>query len=533
MKEIIKRTALAFVLSLGIFVRTLSINTINSSAAELTTYDYTVAYDIAEPNASKYTYTSYTYHLQTEAPLYAFIWGERIYTDGTPDKIEYGLVMVDDMYADDEVYELYSANTSGGVVRFNASTKETEHIPITQSNAIQFNRFNLNTFKEFVTNAANYGSEYAGSWSFGASGISTIAGEYRHYFTEEELAQICWTVPLFSNSEELINYLETGDDSGQINKPGPDFTAPHDFSKDLIYQDIPLPELSRLGYNGFVVENIGEYYMDVIMETRLYGVKHVPVEYDNKYIGNTPVTDAFEWGTTADTAWTYKRHYYNLDAHVPISSANLSSNSAVYIDEIYGVDNYSVFEADFKAWSSEYPESKNLPDYSWTKTGAKLNYSLHYVYDANDNAPPRVTNNGMAETIYYVRFFDKDMRTGQWVKYSYRCGPYDVETETIPGNVVTEIIDGGIITDTGTGVITKDTTIGVTDINGYISYPTPNTYSTEYTLTGFVQTLELFANALTRVPAFVNNMFGFLPWWSQGLLGLAVGAAVVMRFLGR
>lgn len=46
-------------------------------------------------------------------------------------------------------------------------------------------------------------------------------------------------------------------------------------------------------------------------------------------------------------------------------------------------------------------------------------------------------------------------------------------------------------------------------------------------------TVANFASGLDGVPSLINSLFAFLPEWVLGLIGLSIGALVVLRFLGR
>ena len=52
-------------------------------------------------------------------------------------------------------------------------------------------------------------------------------------------------------------------------------------------------------------------------------------------------------------------------------------------------------------------------------------------------------------------------------------------------------------------------------------------------LSSFSETLKKFADVSSGVSGMFVSIFSFLPWWSTAILGFAIVAVVILRFVGR
>lgn len=324
----------------------------------------------------------------------------------------------------------------------------------------------------------------------------------------------------FPSFDDLVYYLKTGDSKNQINRF---MTDAHNFSNDTVDASIPLPEVSNVSHNGFTVENIGSYYVDIIMESRLYGVKHEVIENAIEFSGN--------YNCVPDFNWVYDSHYYNICDSVDVAY----NKGTINIKEDYGVDNVGNLLDSFRAWSAEYPSTNKLPDYSWTKIGVwqKEYISNHVLNIESDvSVEQQLFNSGQAETAYYIRFVTENEVTGQWIHCVYRDGYATVNNGAV--NTGTTIV-GSTDIDANGNIIIKDQVQGTVDDEGNISYvPSINTgVDSGAALAGFTETVQQFGNAVGSLTGFIGNIFGFLPWWCAALIGLGIAVVIILRVVGR
>lgn len=356
------------------------------------------------------------------------------------------------------------------------------------------------------------------------------------YMDSDELIsdEFIYYIPMYSSRDAAINGILTGSEDGLLNKdPWECSKDKHNFKSDTIDTTIPLPIISNVSHEGFTIDNIEgtEYFVDVLVENRLFGVKH----YQKPDVNNTVDMDVFSksWDCIPDTSWEYATDYFNICASTDVAI----NHSVINLQNDYSVDNVGSLVSHFAQWSIDYPKRKNLPDYKWTMMSSladSLYESKHTLQAVSDiSSEQQLYNSGQASTSYYVRFYTKDNRTGQWVRYTYRDGYgtiYNgmIEDGTISSGVVDISPDGN--------VIVKDEVNGNVSEDGSIYYPVnDNTTATNFdsSLNGFMETLSGFSGVLGMFGGFMTSMFGWLPWWCSALIGAALVAVVVLRFLGR
>ena len=266
------------------------------------------------------------------------------------------------------------------------------------------------------------------------------------------------------------------------------------------------------------------------MESNLYGV-----QFEKQHIG-MGVSDT--WGFAPDDDWIYQSFYYNMVD----SSDVLIDSDVVNIKELYGHDNLANLINAFKVYGEEYPKANTLPSYTWLKAGYNTQYVANHVYKADSELTDaeQLKKSGQAMTSYYVRYVDTDGSTGRWVKYSFQ----DAYGTINNGMVYEGSVDVGVVEpDVNGNPVVRDEVSGSVDYenDGEISYTPPESSLTptvpegelDDSLESFNDVLDHFADSTSTVSNFVSSMFGFLPSWSLSLLGLALGAVVMLRFLGR
>ncbi len=331
-------------------------------------------------------------------------------------------------------------------------------------------------------------------------------GSHFSYFRDYNV-----TFPVFGSKKALIDFLETGDESGWINKSDVDYSVKHDFSKDVYDPNIPVPELSNLSYHGFSVSNIDGYYLDLIVDYSLLGVKIV-----HAGLGS--------YMPVEDEDWKYTSHYYNFTL-----DNRAISQDVVDINNIYGVDIEHDLIEDFKQWSLDYPKYQALPSYSFFKSGSGINtaYNMIHVYSASssfsDLKQLRDSQQGLVS--YYVRFYDIDGNCGQWMRYTYNSN-YEIYSDVVTiGSVKSDsqgnpVVDNEIkgSQDKESGELTYNSNyvgIDISDVNSYFSY--------------IRMIFNNISSSLDSFGSLVTACFGFLP---QEVVGLIIFGIVLMVFVG-
>lgn len=316
--------------------------------------------------------------------------------------------------------------------------------------------------------------------------------------------------PVFSDSAALVRFLESGDQSGWVNKPDVDYSVKHDFSKDVYDPNIPVPELSNLSYNGFSITNIDGYYLDLIVDYSLLGVK-----LEHMGLGS--------YMPVVDNDWKYTSHYYNFTL-----DNRAFSNSLLDINNIYVVDIEHDLIEDFKQWSLEYPKYQDLPTYSFFKGGSatRTAYNMSHVYGTmsySDLKQLRESRQGLV--TYYVRFYDVNGNYGQWMRYTYQSNVEILPDAITIGSVKSDsqgnpIVDNEIkgSQDKESGDLTYNSEyigIDISDVNNYFSY---------------IRTIfNSISSSLDSFGSLIAACFGFLP---QEVVGLIIFGIVLMVFVG-
>lgn len=348
------------------------------------------------------------------------------------------------------------------------------------------------------------------SYSFSGSDVENTS----MFFWSD--GNVSTNVPLFNSYDDVVQFILTGNNENQLNKPQYDLSIEHDFNSDIWTPDIPVPELSQISHTGFTLDNWTEdYYVDIIVKNHLSRVR---IMQNASGGGSVP--------TVVDTEPWYSEHYWNFTLHDV-----LTNRSVVDINDIYGVDIQSALIEDFKNWSSDYPTIKDIQGYSWTLIGQADDYLAKYVYKPDNGMSDveQLKNSGQAQTEYYVRYVTLDGKYGQWAHYRLRDYSYNGQGERIEvGRVTTGTVD-----NTGKP---SSTITGTTDTNGNIDYTpiiTTPSINTDVDFSEFLYLLETSTSVLQQFPLFISQLFLFLPWWVNALIGCAIAMCILLRIVGR
>lgn len=307
-----------------------------------------------------------------------------------------------------------------------------------------------------------------------------------------------------------------------------DYSYKHIFSSDKYSTDIPAPELSAVSHNGFTLLNNSDnqYYVDIILESSFYGVKMEK--------------DAGTWLPVVDTDWVYNKHYYNFADTSQIAI----NNDVVYIPNLYSVNPENELITDFKNWSSDYPTYSKLPTMSFLKRGtpARVKYEDQFLYKENSKYTDseQIRFSHQAESVFYVRYYNKSMVYGPWVRYKFR----DAESVEVPGgNLGGAIIDvgqvdvdedGNVKVDENGNPVVSDNVHGRQDYNTGESNFNDGSFSLSLSdVNSFFDYIqEIFKSitgSLSSFGSLVAACFGFLP---SKLINAIIFGIVLMMFIG-
>lgn len=278
-----------------------------------------------------------------------------------------------------------------------------------------------------------------------------------------------------------------------------DFNMDHNFSADVYQTEIPTPELSNLGYDGFTVNNAADdLYLDMYVTSVFYGVKHGSKDNDDWY--------------DVDKSNIVGSHRYNM------TNYDLAYNySTVTISTMYsGVDTVGDLVSDFERWSSSYPSHKNLSDYSFIKHGSsnwETAYSHHHI-QTTDRKEYEMRRSKQAYITYYVRFYqyvDNELKYGKWVSYTYNYVSQDIRNLEI----------GDVAASSNGEPYSTNTYQGVQDSEGNFTYGaytgnsqsigTVEVGSTTQSMIDVLKELPSLAYYYTNFSQFLVATFAFIP----------------------
>lgn len=329
---------------------------------------------------------------------------------------------------------------------------------------------------------------------------------------------------VFDSLESAEAFYKSGDISGIVSRPEPDYDFDHDFSKDTYDPDIPVPELSNLSYNGFHVNNADSTRdIDIYIESAFHGLNHLAPNTVNMPLGSSVNSSLY---FQPNSSWKYATHRYNLTTpDVSYSDADID------ISKMYRLDIVKDLTNDFKNWSSEYSSHKKLPDYSFLAHGASA-YTTYYqrchLYSSSTGSSDaaKLKISGQASVVYYVRFCQyipgSGYTYGKWIAYTYTGRTSGVKDDVIIGDVE-------IDPDTGKPTITdpqpgkQDPSTGDIDYGGASDIDSSDLWAT----------IKSLVNDMGAIPEIIGEVLSFLPSWILYMIAAGIAACVVLRFVGR
>ncbi len=307
-----------------------------------------------------------------------------------------------------------------------------------------------------------------------------------------------------------------------------DYSYKHIFSLDKYSKTIPAPELSSISHNGFTLLNNtnNEYFVDIIVESKFYGVKM------EKSAGT--------WLPTVDTDWIYSSHYYNFADTSQIAI----NNDVIYFPNLFSANPENDLITDFKNWSSEYPNYSDLPTMSFLKhsTAARTTYNLKFLFDEDSNYTDseQLRYSSCAESVFYVRYYNKSMVYGPWVRYKYRDGASAKVGDTDYGGAFVDVgqvdtdDDGNVKVDDNGNPVVSDNVSGRQDYGtGETNYGDSSFSFDLSDISKFFDYLKkIFESVLGSLSAFGSVVAACFPFLPEELVNAVIFGICVMMFVG-
>ena len=307
-----------------------------------------------------------------------------------------------------------------------------------------------------------------------------------------------------------------------------DYSYKHIFSLDKYSKTIPAPELSSISHNGFTLLNNtnNEYFVDIIVESKFYGVKM------EKSAGT--------WLPTVDTDWIYSSHYYNFADTSQIAI----NNDVIYFPNLFSANPENDLITDFKNWSSEYPNYSDLPTMSFLKhsTAARTTYNLKFLFDEDSNYTDseQLRYSSCAESVFYVRYYNKSMVYGPWVRYKYRDGASAKVGDTDYGGAFVDVgqvdtdDDGNVKVDDNGNPVVSDNVSGRQDYDtGETNYGDSSFSFDLSDISKFFDYLKkIFESVLGSLSAFGSVVAACFPFLPEELVNAVIFGICVMMFVG-
>lgn len=307
-----------------------------------------------------------------------------------------------------------------------------------------------------------------------------------------------------------------------------DYSYKHIFSLDKYSKTIPAPELSSISHNGFTLLNNtnNEYFVDIIVESKFYGVKM------EKSAGT--------WLPTVDTDWIYSSHYYNFADTSQIAI----NNDVIYFPNLFSANPENDLITDFKNWSFEYPNYSDLPTMSFLKhsTAARTTYNLKFLFDEDSNYTDseQLRYSSCAESVFYVRYYNKSMVYGPWVRYKYRDGASAKVGDTDYGGAFVDVgqvdtdDDGNVKVDDNGNPVVSDNVSGRQDYGtGETNYGDSSFSFDLSDISKFFDYLKkIFESVLGSLSAFGSVVAACFPFLPEELVNAVIFGICVMMFVG-
>lgn len=307
-----------------------------------------------------------------------------------------------------------------------------------------------------------------------------------------------------------------------------DYSYKHIFSLDKYSKTIPAPELSSISHNGFTLLNNtnNDYFVDIIVESKFYGVKM------EKSAGT--------WLPTVDTDWIYSSHYYNFADTSQIAI----NNDVIYFPNLFSANPENDLITDFKNWSSEYPNYSDLPTMSFLKhsTAARTTYNLKFLFDEDSNYTDseQLRYSSCAESVFYVRYYNKSMVYGPWVRYKYRDGASAKVGDTDYGGAFVDVgqvdtdDDGNVKVDDNGNPVVSDNVSGRQDYDtGETNYGDSSFSFDLSDISKFFDYLKkIFESVLGSLSAFGSVVAACFPFLPEELVNAVIFGICVMMFVG-
>ena len=362
---------------------------------------------------------------------------------------------------------------------------------------------------------------------------SAVTRLYLQFDSPEDITEI--EGYLFDSLDSARAYFTSGDDSGVLNAPEKvyDFNTAHDFSKDVYYTDVPVPEISHISLSGFAVNNAAnDLYIDIIADTSFYNIQHGGAAQH--------ASAAYFKKSTVYSSHRYNFTVYDLaynDSYISFSDMYKSTS---IVDDL---------TSDFVSWSAEFPTHKSLSDYSWWHHSSG-NYDYVFKNYNNYSSSSGTTNeeklvkSGQIRVKYYVRFCkmeNNNLKYSQWASYTYEPLAYGSGETAEYGQDMSLLTVGTVVSDASGEPLTVDSdkfvqsneTGSVTPYKSSSNWFSNVSQGNDIDDSGLWNSVNDLVGSMGQVPALISAVFQFLPSWLISMIAAGIALIVILRVVGR
>ncbi len=314
---------------------------------------------------------------------------------------------------------------------------------------------------------------------------------------------------IFDSVDSALGYCHNGDESGWLNPPPIDLEA-----NGSLDENMPIPHITLHSHNSVdvsVSSSVSKncHYVDNAADGYY-------IEVRGKWLSASDIElyrENLMWKSRVESVvsgelstWISANDKFQSDMHFDFTDIE---NAVTAKNQLF----------------ADYPiESRNF--YGGNNSiGDALTGKNAFIQDIKDFA---IYGKPYTSPEFYVRFWYKDDNGYHYSKWTHFYEGFGSEfnQEEVP-----------LQSDKG---LTNDDLASVE--NGY-SHTDPDLMpydpgsgfdaSMDSALSSFSETLKKFSDVSSGVTGMFVSIFSFLPWWSTAILGFAIVAVVILRFVGR
>lgn len=315
--------------------------------------------------------------------------------------------------------------------------------------------------------------------------------------------------PIFTSFDAGVAYYNSGDVSGLLNPPPIDLEA-----NGSLDENMPIPHITLHSHNQVdvsVSSSVSKYchYVDNAAENYYIEVKG-------------------KWNSASDIELYRENLMWKSRVESVVSGALttwISANDKFQSDRHFDFSDIENAVSAKNQLFADYPvESRNF--YGGNNTiGDALTGKNAFIQDIKDFA---IYSKPYTSPEFYVRFWYKDDNGFHYSKWTHFYEGFGSEfnQEEVPLQSDKGLTDSDLENVENGYSHTDPDLLPYDPGSGFDA-------SMDSALSSFSETLKKFSDVSSGVTGMFVSIFSFLPWWSTAILGFAIVAVVILRFVGR